>query len=218
VIPCAFDLIELDEQDLRRVPIEERKAALAKLLRRSTYGIAFNEYCSGDGAIVYRHACALGSEGIVSKRLGHPIEVAARTLDKGQEPGRAGGHARGRGGVDLGGNIMAALDRSRPARMALALFGLVGAGVLGLLLGVVREAGWLSLLFALAFALALLLEFAGGWQETTRPFRRGLLQAFLFVVGGIILATVAYREGWEAVLFVLIFLAIWQLDTYRVGG
>jgi hypothetical protein len=113
---------------------------------------------------------------------------------------------------------MAALDRLRPARMALALFGLVGAGVLGLLLGVVREAGWLSLLFALAFALALLLEFAGGWQETTRPFRRRLLQAFLFVVGGIILATVAYREGWEAVLFVLIFLAIWQLDTYRVGG
>jgi ATP-dependent DNA ligase len=72
VIPCAFDLIELEEQDLRRVPIEERKAALAKLLRRSTYGIAFNEDCSGDGAIVYRHACALGSEGIVSKRLGSP--------------------------------------------------------------------------------------------------------------------------------------------------
>jgi ATP-dependent DNA ligase len=36
VILCAFDLIELDEQDLRRAPIEERKAALAKLLRRST--------------------------------------------------------------------------------------------------------------------------------------------------------------------------------------
>ena len=36
VILCAFDLIELDEQDLRRAPIEERKTALAKLLRRST--------------------------------------------------------------------------------------------------------------------------------------------------------------------------------------
>src|SRR4249920_301945 len=113
---------------------------------------------------------------------------------------------------------MPALDRSRPARMALALFGLVGAGVLGLFLGVVREAGWLSLLFALAFALALLLEFAGGWHETTRPFRRRLFHAVSFVVGVIILTTVAYREGWEAVLFLLIFLAIWQLDTYRVGG
>ena len=78
---------------------------------------------------------------------------------------------------------MPALDRSRPARMALALFGLAGAGVLGVILGVVREAGWLSLIFALAFALALLLEIAGGWQETTRPSRRRLLQAF-YLRGG----------------------------------
>jgi hypothetical protein len=83
-------------------------------------------------------------------------------------------------------------------------------GVLGLLLGVVREAGWLSLIFALAFALALLLEIAGGWEETTRPFRRRLLHAVSLVLGVIILAIVAYREGWEAVLFVLIFLAIWH--------
>ena len=113
---------------------------------------------------------------------------------------------------------MPALDRSRPARMALALFGLAGAGVLGVILGVVREAGWLSLIFALAFALALLLEIAGGWQETTRPSRRRLLQTFSFASGIIIFAAVAYREGWEAVLFLLIFLAIWQLATHRASG
>jgi dipeptide/tripeptide permease len=113
--------------------------------------------------------------------------------------------------------IMARLDRSRPARMALALFGLVGAGILGVILGVVREAGWLSLIFALAFALALLLEIAGGWQETTRRSRRRLLQAFSLVLGVIIFAVVAYREGWEAVLFLLIFLAIWQLATIEGG-
>jgi hypothetical protein len=113
---------------------------------------------------------------------------------------------------------MAKLDSSRPARMALALFGLVVAGVLGVILGVVREAGWLSLIFALAFALALLLEIAGGWQETTRRSRRRLLQAFSFVVGVIILAVVVYREGWEAVLFLLIFLAIWQLATIEPAG
>ena len=113
---------------------------------------------------------------------------------------------------------MARLDRSRPARMALALFGVVGFAILGVILGVVREAGWLSLIFALAFALALLLEIAGGWQETTRRSRRRLLQAFLFVLGVITLAVVAYREGWEAVLFLLIFLAIWQLSSYRAGG
>jgi bifunctional non-homologous end joining protein LigD len=70
VILCAFDLIELDGRDMRLAPIEERKAALAKLLRRSIDGIAFNEHYSGDGAIIYKHACALGCEGIVSKRLG----------------------------------------------------------------------------------------------------------------------------------------------------
>jgi hypothetical protein len=113
---------------------------------------------------------------------------------------------------------MSALDRSRPARMALALFGLVGAGVLGVILGVVREAGWLSLLFALAFALALLVEIAGGWQETIRPYWRRLLRTFSFVVGVIILATAAYREGWEAGLFLLIFLAIWQLATVKPAG
>jgi branched-chain amino acid transport system substrate-binding protein len=35
-----------------------------------TVGIALNEYYTGDGAIIYRHACALGCEGMVSKRLG----------------------------------------------------------------------------------------------------------------------------------------------------
>jgi hypothetical protein len=39
VILCAFDLLELDGEDLRRAPIEERKAALAKLLRRPPGGI-----------------------------------------------------------------------------------------------------------------------------------------------------------------------------------
>jgi bifunctional non-homologous end joining protein LigD len=33
-------------------------------------GIAFNEHFAAEGAITYRHACVLGCEGIVSKRLG----------------------------------------------------------------------------------------------------------------------------------------------------
>jgi hypothetical protein len=50
--------------------------------------------------------------------------------------------------------------------------------------------------FALAFALALLPEIAGGWQETARPSRRRVLQAFSFVSGVIIFAAVAYpKEG-----------------------
>jgi bifunctional non-homologous end joining protein LigD len=67
---CAFDLIELDGGDLRGARLENRKGTLAGLLRGADDGIAFNKHFEGDGAIVFRHACALGCEGIVSKRLG----------------------------------------------------------------------------------------------------------------------------------------------------
>ena len=32
--------------------------------------VAINEHHTGDGATIFKHACALGCEGIVSKRLG----------------------------------------------------------------------------------------------------------------------------------------------------
>ena len=67
-----FDLLELDGKDLRHTPIEERKGTLAKLLGHPHEGIALNQHSSGDGAIIFKHACSLGCEGIVSKRLGSP--------------------------------------------------------------------------------------------------------------------------------------------------
>ena len=66
----AFDLIELDGADLRRSSIEHRKRKLARLVRGSHPGIVLNEHYEGDGEIVFQHACKLGCEGIVSKRLG----------------------------------------------------------------------------------------------------------------------------------------------------
>ena len=72
VVLCAFDLLELNGQDLRKASIEERKRTLAKLLRRSPAGITFNEHYEGDGATLFQHACRFGCEGIVSKRLGSP--------------------------------------------------------------------------------------------------------------------------------------------------
>jgi ATP-dependent DNA ligase len=44
----------------------------ALLLHLPQEGIALNKRYREDGAIIYRHACALGCEGIVSKRLGSP--------------------------------------------------------------------------------------------------------------------------------------------------
>ncbi|MGA7150801.1 MAG: DNA ligase, partial [Pseudolabrys sp.] len=67
----AFDLLELDGLDMRREPIETRKATLASLLRNGKPGVRLNERIAHpNGAAVFHHACKLGAEGIVSKRLG----------------------------------------------------------------------------------------------------------------------------------------------------
>jgi bifunctional non-homologous end joining protein LigD len=69
----AFDLLYLDGKDLRRMRLIERKAALRDVLSRGMQTIAYAEFFEGqDGETVYRHACRLGFEGIVSKRRDSP--------------------------------------------------------------------------------------------------------------------------------------------------
>jgi ATP-dependent DNA ligase len=68
----AFDLLELDGEDIRREPLEVRKRQLAGLLRPALVGLQFNEHIEEPGDVVFRHACRLGFEGIVSKRVGSP--------------------------------------------------------------------------------------------------------------------------------------------------
>jgi bifunctional non-homologous end joining protein LigD len=65
----AFDLIEFDGQDMRSERLIDRKTRLAKMLPRSGNAISFNKHLSHDGAAVFEHACRLGLEGIVSKRV-----------------------------------------------------------------------------------------------------------------------------------------------------
>jgi bifunctional non-homologous end joining protein LigD len=60
----AFDLIELNGDDLRHEPIE--------LMCHAKPGLMLNEHIKEPGDVVFRHACKLGLEGIVSKRLGSP--------------------------------------------------------------------------------------------------------------------------------------------------
>jgi bifunctional non-homologous end joining protein LigD len=67
----AFDLVALDGNDLPRLPIETRKATLASLLRKPG-ALRLSEHIAADGRQVFAHACKLGAEGIVSKRLGSP--------------------------------------------------------------------------------------------------------------------------------------------------
>jgi bifunctional non-homologous end joining protein LigD len=64
----AFDLIELNGDDLRRDPLEVRKATLRSMLAKAGLGVRFNEHLEGDGPTVFAHACKMGLEVIVSKR------------------------------------------------------------------------------------------------------------------------------------------------------
>ena len=66
----AFDLIELNGDDLRREPLEVRKATLASVLAKAAVGVRLNEHIEADGPTVFVHACKMDLEGIVSKRKG----------------------------------------------------------------------------------------------------------------------------------------------------
>jgi ATP-dependent DNA ligase len=68
----AFDLLELDGEDLRPLPLETRKARLARLLKRAPAGLHYVDHFDDDGPTDYRHACRMGLEGIVSKRRDLP--------------------------------------------------------------------------------------------------------------------------------------------------
>jgi bifunctional non-homologous end joining protein LigD len=68
----AFDLIDLDGDDFRREPLDLRKATLRSLLVKTGPGLRWNEHIEGDGETIFRHACKLGLEGIVSKRKDSP--------------------------------------------------------------------------------------------------------------------------------------------------
>jgi bifunctional non-homologous end joining protein LigD len=68
----VFDLLHLDGRDLRQQPLEARKEQLRALLAASPTSDVFrySDHVVGGGAAFYRDGCALGLEGIVSKRLG----------------------------------------------------------------------------------------------------------------------------------------------------
>src|SRR6187551_273484 len=71
----AFDLLYLDGQDLRSLPLIERKAKLQALLGRSPKSetmLRYSDHTQGGGARFFAEACKLGLEGVVSKRADSP--------------------------------------------------------------------------------------------------------------------------------------------------
>jgi bifunctional non-homologous end joining protein LigD len=71
----AFDLLMVDGEDLRLCPLEERRTRLMSIFQTNKSGeeidtaIRLSEHMEGpDGPALFRHACAMNLEGIVSKR------------------------------------------------------------------------------------------------------------------------------------------------------
>jgi hypothetical protein len=68
----AFDLLELDGENIADRPLLERKERLAALLKNPPAGIVYSEHEGGDGEAFRRAACSHGLEGMVSKRTDRP--------------------------------------------------------------------------------------------------------------------------------------------------
>jgi ATP-dependent DNA ligase len=70
---CAFDVLAIDGDDLRDLPLSMRKANLDRLLRGRSDGIFVNPFEQGAiGPGLFRAACDMGLEGLVSKRSDRP--------------------------------------------------------------------------------------------------------------------------------------------------
>jgi len=77
----AFDCLALDGEDLRSLPLSMRKTNLARLLTRRPDGIFAAPFEQGDiGPDLFRAACDMGLEGLVSKRADRPYR-AGRSPD-----------------------------------------------------------------------------------------------------------------------------------------
>jgi ATP-dependent DNA ligase len=77
----AFDALALDGEDLRATPLSMRKTNLARLLARRPDGIFVAPFEAGEiGPDLFRAACDMGLEGLVSKRRDRPYQ-AGRSKD-----------------------------------------------------------------------------------------------------------------------------------------
>ncbi|MFO1248947.1 MAG: DNA ligase D [Alphaproteobacteria bacterium] len=74
LVNFVFDLLFVDSEDLRPLPLSERKARLAKVLKtaKTSDQLRFVEHFASGGDAVLQSACRMHLEGIVSKRLDAP--------------------------------------------------------------------------------------------------------------------------------------------------
>ena len=72
----AFDILALNGEDLRKLPLSLRKTNLARLLRGRPDGIFVAPFEQGEiGPDLFLAACNMGLEGTVSKRADRPYRA-----------------------------------------------------------------------------------------------------------------------------------------------
>jgi bifunctional non-homologous end joining protein LigD len=79
VVYCVFDLLELDGDDLRDLPLLERRARLTDAIRPSV-ALQISEAWREDSQKRFSQACRAGWEGLIAKRAAGPY-VAGRSRD-----------------------------------------------------------------------------------------------------------------------------------------
>jgi DNA ligase D-like protein (predicted ligase) len=74
VVYCVFDLLELDGDDLRGLPLLERRARLTRTMRPRA-GLRLSEAWRGDTQRRFVEACRSGWEGLIAKRADAPYSA-----------------------------------------------------------------------------------------------------------------------------------------------
>src|SRR6202040_3087681 len=70
----AFDLLRLNGEDFRDLPVEERKAKLERLLKKAPGAIRYSASLGGDAEKLLVQARQFGLEGLIGKAVGSPYE------------------------------------------------------------------------------------------------------------------------------------------------
>ena len=72
----AFDLLHLDGHNLRNLPLQQRKTILEGLLQEvdEQQTVRYSSHIRASGGEMFRHACHLGAEGVVSKLASAPYQ------------------------------------------------------------------------------------------------------------------------------------------------
>ncbi|GGJ41959.1 DNA ligase D [Sphingopyxis bauzanensis] len=64
----AFDLLELDGEDLTALPLRTRKTKLEKLLPEKNRRLRYSDHIAGNGEDLLKRFCSAGLEGVISKK------------------------------------------------------------------------------------------------------------------------------------------------------